>query len=236
MVTSSQRPNLRPTSRSVPTTVEPAAPVQRDRRLVAADDAGDHGVEAVGSASATQLGEQRPGPRPCPGGRGARRPSPRPWSVRRPVPVGRQRPEADDLAARRRRPPRRGRRSGRSSQRRCSSSVRGTRSKVTVDSEHLAVVDRPDRLGVVDRRQAHARIRGTYCRPARRLGYADAVRTRDGRRRAGSALCRASARGSTELAGEGLEAGPGGDVLVLGEEDDLRAAGRAAPAARAARA
>ena len=65
--TSSQRPNLRPTSRSVPTISKPSAGVQADRRVVAADDAGHHGVEAVGGGQRHQLGRAgtRPTPWPC---------------------------------------------------------------------------------------------------------------------------------------------------------------------------
>ena len=64
--TSSQRPNLRPTSRSEPTSSKPHAAVQRDRRLVAADDARDHRVEAVvgGRASEVARAAARRCPRP----------------------------------------------------------------------------------------------------------------------------------------------------------------------------
>ena len=58
--TSSQRPNLRPTSRSTPTSSKPHASMQPDRRLVAPDDAGHDGVEAVGAGEGDQLGEQAP--------------------------------------------------------------------------------------------------------------------------------------------------------------------------------
>ena len=46
--TSSQPPNLRPTSRSVPTTVNPTAWCSPIDALVPVGDAGDHGVEAPG--------------------------------------------------------------------------------------------------------------------------------------------------------------------------------------------
>ena len=148
--TSSQRPNLRPTSRSWPTISNPHAACSAIDASWSADDPGHHGVEAVGAGGVDQLARAAAGPRRGPGGRRARRPSPRPWSSTRPVPVRRQRGEAQP--PRRRRPPRparRGPRSGRRSSRRCSSSVRGTRSNVAVEVSHHRVVDRQMALGVV---------------------------------------------------------------------------------------
>ena len=57
--TSSHRPNLRPISRSVPTSSKPGGAVQRDRRLVAADDPSDDCVETVGGRQAKEFLQQR---------------------------------------------------------------------------------------------------------------------------------------------------------------------------------
>ena len=57
--TSSQRPNLRPTSRSVPMISKPSDSCRRTEDSWPADDPGEHGVEAVGPAHVDQLGEQQ---------------------------------------------------------------------------------------------------------------------------------------------------------------------------------
>ena len=64
--TSSQRLNLRPTSRSTPTSSKPQACVERPRRRAAGLDPGHHGVEAAGLRDVEQAEQQRrPMPSPC---------------------------------------------------------------------------------------------------------------------------------------------------------------------------
>ena len=150
--TSSQRPNLRPTSRSVPTTSNPSAGAARSRRR----------------------GRRRCGPSP----RGTRAPSAtassspstarrRPWPwwsrrdvdrvldrgrVRRPVLVRRQRAKPTTVAAVARRRRRRGRRD-RPRATPAAPRASGARGRTSPSTRDLEVVDRPDRLGVVDRRE-----------------------------------------------------------------------------------
>ena len=130
--------------------------VQGDRGGVAADDPGHHRVEAVGGGEARRARSR------------SRRPTPRPWCAGVDVDrvldgrrVGRA-ARGRATATRSRRPPRCrprhhhrvGARRGPAASTTWSSSVRGTMSKVTVDPTHLAVVDRPDRLGVRQRSPA----------------------------------------------------------------------------------
>ena len=135
--TSSQRPNLRPTSRSVPTISNPSAGVQarstrRGRRRCGPSSAWKPWAVAVGTSSA----EQQLADAAALLVAARRRPSPRPSS----------RTPADPCTATATRSPTTlaavvdghehgvGARSAACSHASCSSSVRGTRSKVTVDS------------------------------------------------------------------------------------------------------
>ncbi len=96
--TSSQRPNLRPTWRSTPTSSKPHASVQGARRDATRLDAGDHAVEPRVTGDVDEPGEEQP-PDPLPGvvtvhvhgvlDGGA---------VGGPLLVRRQRRETDDLA------------------------------------------------------------------------------------------------------------------------------------------
>ena len=136
--TSSQRPNFRPTSRSVPTTSKPWARCRAIDASWPADDAGEHGVEAVRHGHRQQLAEH-----------GSADTSALPVTtdvdgvldrraVGGPVPVRRQRPEADHLAPSTATTaayaPARA-----EIQARWSSSDRGTRSNVAVDSSTSAL-------------------------------------------------------------------------------------------------
>ena len=148
--TSSQRLNLRPTSRSTPTRSKPQAACRARDAVAAGLDAGDHGVEAAGLGG-VEHGEQegRPMPAAVPVAV-ARRRSPRRWCGRRPAPctaTATRSPTTSSVASdgddrRRRRP------SALASHARWSSSERGTRSNVAVRVLDLVVVDAPDRLGV----------------------------------------------------------------------------------------
>ena len=128
--------------------LEAAGRVQGDRRVVVADDAADHGVEAV---VACQLRRDRRGAaarRPSRAGRAGRRRSPRPsWRTRAGTGT------ATATRSRRRRRRRRRRRSpgGRPSARRSRRAARrGTGPQIEGHGrlEHLDVVDRAQRIGV----------------------------------------------------------------------------------------
>ena len=88
-----------------PRPLEAARLVKADRRLVAADDPGDHGVKAVGARQPRPARRSVAGPRPDPGSRGGRRRNPPPSSGR-PVRVGRARASRSRRLARGRRRPR----------------------------------------------------------------------------------------------------------------------------------
>ena len=102
--TSSQRLNLRPTSRSMPTSSNPQAAWSAREAVAAGLDAGHHGVEAgLGSATSTSASSRSvPTPRPVRSRR--RTPSPPPSCGRPPAPC--------TATARRTRRPRRRRRLG----------------------------------------------------------------------------------------------------------------------------
>ena len=149
--TSSQRLNLRPTSRSMPTSSNPQRGVERPRRVAAGLDAGHDGVEADWSRRRRARRSSRSRPMPRPGGRAGRRPSPPPSCGRRPGPCR-------ATARRSRRPRRRRRRTTAekaperaASQARCSASGAGHQVERGGRGLDLEVVDGPDRLGVVER-------------------------------------------------------------------------------------
>ena len=201
--------------------LEAAGCVQRDRCIVAADDPGHARVEPVGRGGGDQLREQRPTDALAlvvavhvdgvldRGG------------VGRPVTPRRQRPEAADHALVRSatttaRAPDRSACHARCSLERARHEVEGRRRR-----GDLEVVDLPERLGVVEGRQPQLHRR----QPSAALGDAATGGSARSPSRRVVVLGRRLDQG--HLAGERLEAGPGGHVLVLGEEHDLGLAGRA---------
>ena len=139
--TSSHWPNLRPTSRSTPTSSNPHRTVESDRRRVAADDAGDHRVEAVVAGQVDEVREQR-GADP-----GALRVTPHVHAVldrrrvRRPGPVRRHRREPDHRVRRRPRRSPGARHECASIQASCSVVAAGHEVEGDGRLEHLGVVD-----------------------------------------------------------------------------------------------
>ena len=178
--TSSQRLNLRPTSRSMPTSSKPQRWCSARDAVTGRLDAGEDEVEPAALGDVEQLGEQQGADARAADGRAGRRSSPRRSCGRRPVPCR-------ATARRSRRPRRRRRRSCR----RGSGHDRGERAGSGGDPllllverprhqverrrgvHHLVVVDRPDRFGIAgpgrsDDHAAEPRSLETRGRPGKR--------------------------------------------------------------------